>query len=290
MAPRHPLDECRIRKLKAAVGPFRDPRVMGHHHEGATPASRDVEKQLCNGVPGSAVQRAGRLVRQQDGWLINQGSGHGGPLALTTRKLTGRNTVAGNTKVTEQTFRTLIGFSGWHSTQQGRQGHVFHRGQFGQKLAELENHAHVTAAMTLQGTLPHSDDVLACYLNSPLRRPDQPKDAAEQCALAAAAGTDYRCRLTCCDLQIQASQQYAISYRVVKPADVQYALVNSCAVALTHWSLSHFPLAALAGWEAHNAFPTLPFHLLQPRDLQVRRVAAKISRGFPSGRTRRCCP
>ncbi len=231
---------------------------MRHHHESAAPASRDVEKQLGNGVPSCAIECARRLVRQQDGRLIDQGACHGSALTLTTRKLTGRNTVAGNTKVTEKALGPLIGLSGRHPTQQGRESHVFHRCQFRQKLAELEHHTHVTAAVTLQGTLPHPDNILTRYLNSPLRRPYQSQDATEQRALPAAAGADDGCRLTRCDLQIQSSQQYAISYRVVKPTDTQYTLVNTCTVALPHWSL-HFPLTAQAGRAAYNAVPTLPF-------------------------------
>lgn len=85
------------------------------------------------------------------------------------------------------------------------------RSQFGQQLTELEDHAHMPAAMAFQSALPHTDDVLPRYFNFPLRRADESQHAAEQRALAAAAGPNHRSRLARTDLKVHAVQQHAIS-------------------------------------------------------------------------------
>src|SRR6478752_5436774 len=66
-----------------ALGMGRDVRLVGHHDH-RLPGRVQVGEGLHDLLAGDAVEVAGGLVREEDGWIVHQRPGDGHALALAT--------------------------------------------------------------------------------------------------------------------------------------------------------------------------------------------------------------
>ena len=81
-------DDVAVEDLDFAGHALGDGVVVGDDHDGRAGLVELVD-QGQDGLPGSLVEVAGRLVGQHDGGLADQGSGDGDPLALPAGELGG---------------------------------------------------------------------------------------------------------------------------------------------------------------------------------------------------------
>ena len=101
-----------------------------------------------DGIGRVAVQIARRLIRHNNGRVVGQGAGNGGALLLPARNGGGEFVrLLRHVHLFQQVHRSLHPLAGGiHVAKVHRQHNVFDDGQRGQKLEELEDNAHVTAA------------------------------------------------------------------------------------------------------------------------------------------------
>ena len=133
------------------------------------------------------VERAGRLVGQQQGGLVGQGAGDGEPLALAAGQHAGdgRGLVADAEQV-EQVPGPGLRHLALAARDDRGQGHVLQHGHALEQVEELEDQAHVAAAHPGQVVLAPPGHQLAGDLDLALVRRVQPGHQVQQRGLAAA--------------------------------------------------------------------------------------------------------
>ena len=82
------VDEAPVAQEDDPVGPRREVRLVGHHHAGRA-AVAGLAQQAHDGLAVDRVERAGRLVGQEQLALADDGAGDGDPLALAAGQVVG---------------------------------------------------------------------------------------------------------------------------------------------------------------------------------------------------------
>src|SRR5258708_32525637 len=127
-----------------APGTLGNFRRVGPHNDRAAVSVQIFEKRE-DPVAGAAVQRAGRLVSQDERRIIHNGTGDDDPLLLSARELIGQVVTAVNQS---DAFESILGFvaSCWmvNTGVNKRQFDILERGGPRQKGGDLEYEANVS--------------------------------------------------------------------------------------------------------------------------------------------------
>ena len=124
---------------------------MRHHDHGQPLLPLQIGKELqdLSGVGG--IQVAGGFIGQQQGRLVNQGPGNGGPLHFTSGYLVGFVVPAVAEIDPHQPLPGQPqGLVGRRSPQDARQRHIFNNGQQGQQVKTLKDNTHLVPAVMRQ--------------------------------------------------------------------------------------------------------------------------------------------
>src|SRR5450759_3828468 len=185
------LDDPAVAHHLHPVGVRRGPGVVGGQDRGLPLVDAARPDQLEDIIPGVEVEVAGGLVGDDDGRLVEEGTGNRHALLLATRDLLG--TVAlevAQVEVAHQVgdaihgSRTLSGDAQW-------QGDVLGRGQVGDQVEELEDEADLLPAEDRPAALIHGRDVVALDQHPPGIRRFEAGEQVQERALAAAGPVSY---------------------------------------------------------------------------------------------------
>ena len=124
----------------------RDRGIMGHDHHGGAFLTAHVLQNLQDLLAGVVVQRAGRLVAQQDLRILRHSSGDGHTLLFTAGKLRGKIV---DTIAETDVFQHFDGILSIGNDLRGELD-VFLRGQIRHKIVELEHETDVRPAISRQ--------------------------------------------------------------------------------------------------------------------------------------------
>jgi acyl-CoA thioesterase-1 len=118
-----------------------------HHQHGLAVFRDQLLDQGHHFVGALAVQVAGGLVAQKEGWVGNNRSGNGHALFLAAGKLAGEVVHAvGQANDAERGFHVLAPLGLGELGQQERQLHVLERGEHRNQVVHLEDEPHVARA------------------------------------------------------------------------------------------------------------------------------------------------
>ena len=205
------------------------------------------------------VQVAGRLIRQNDGRVLDNGSCNGNALLLTAgkriRRAIGKFLHADIGKRHAHPARNLLPVG--HTAQNKRICHIFADGLADIEVVILKNIADVTVAQIV-GVLPH---ILPVDQDTAAVQGVQSPDGIEQCGFAAAASAEHR---------------HHAGFRQFQPDPVDdMNLIPFSAVVIfvrvTNTDLTHSPLAPPL-----RVFRTLSWNILRTY-LRDRRAAIRIN-------------
>ena len=114
---------------------------MGDDDNGAAIVTCEVHQDPLYVGAGDSIEIAGRLIGQDQQWVIGERAGDRNPLALSTRKLPRKlPCFARETETVEQLGRARSNFRLLQAAQPlHRQHHVFQSREFRQQKMELED-------------------------------------------------------------------------------------------------------------------------------------------------------
>ena len=143
-------------------------------------------------MAGRLVERAGRLVGEDDGRVHAQCAGDGDALHLAAAHLAGALChQRAQSEALEPQHGLRCGLRVRHAAQHERQRDVFHRGQFGQQLARLEDEAERVAAQCGALGVGHGGEVGAAELHGAGGGRDDAGERVQQRGLAGAGGAHH---------------------------------------------------------------------------------------------------
>jgi len=161
---------------------------VGHDDQREALVPLELHQQVRQGVGGGLVQRARRLVGQQEARPVHEGAHHGGALALAARQLAGTVVRAsGQAHAVQQREGARAGVGGAGALQHGHQ-RVLQHGALRQEVVELEDEADGAVAQGREGAGRQARRVRAVKEHLPGVGPVEGAHELEQRALAAARG------------------------------------------------------------------------------------------------------
>src|ERR1700730_13254788 len=96
-------DEVTVVQGEDAVETHGDVTIVRDHAGGRSDLRGGVEQDVDHGARGHGVEPTGRLIGENQGWLMNQATSDADPLLLSTRHLVGKLVlVAGEAETIEQ--------------------------------------------------------------------------------------------------------------------------------------------------------------------------------------------
>ncbi len=193
---------------------------MGDDQQGL-PDLVEVDQEVHHLLAGAAVQRAGRLVGEQQGRAVHQGAGHRDPLAFAAAERGRVDVLAVRDAEFVQQFQgPAARLLGRGAGQLGGQGDVVEGREVVDQIEELEDHADVAAAEQGQPVLVQLPEVLALYPDGAGGRPVQPGHHVQQGGLAAPRGPHHGDRLTRADPQVDAVERLGVAELLVHPGQL----------------------------------------------------------------------
>ena len=156
-------------------------------HEDGLPGGVDLAEEVQQLVGRAGVERAGRLVGQQDAGLRNQGARHGGALLLPAGDLIG---VLRKQLVDPQTLRqrqkALLHLAPALPREDERQADVVLERKGIKEVELLKHETEVVAAEGRHVALAHPGEILSVEQHAPRRRAVERGEDVQQRRLAAA--------------------------------------------------------------------------------------------------------
>ena len=173
----------------------------------------------------AGVERARRLIGQNDVRLVHQRARHGHTLLFATRKR--RRFVVGasaEVEVLEQFEGACLGRRARCSGDEGGYHHVFEGGKFRKQLVELEYETNVPIAKLRERTFGETGDVGADHLNRSFIGAIERAHDLEEGGFARTRGADNAHDFALVDGQIDAFEHMKIAKGLVDIVKVYHAV------------------------------------------------------------------
>ncbi len=183
-------------------------RAAGHRHVVGDDDHRaafgvDFVEDSKHLFAAAAVERAGRLVRQDHIGAVDQRAGDGDTLLLAAGKLPRRmRESTGHAETIEQARRPVATLSGRQAGVNRRHLHVSDRGELAEQMIALENEAEMLAPQFRQLIDGQHAGIAAGDTVMPRRRPVEAAEDVHQRRLARAGRADDRDHLAGIDADI----------------------------------------------------------------------------------------
>jgi hypothetical protein len=143
------------------IARFRDLRIVGHEQKRLALLLHDPPKQFESAPGILAVQVSGRLIGQDDTWIVREGTRDGHPLLFATGKMAARPfRLFPETDFVEEKLRTLDHFRFAQLIQAPHRDHyVFLRGKIFEEKMELEDESEEFIPLSRQRVVHQMGDV-----------------------------------------------------------------------------------------------------------------------------------
>src|SRR5205085_572240 len=81
------MGNAAIVHVSDAIRESENPLIMSHDNEGSSAACGDAAQQLEDALAGRMIERASRLIADNQLWIVHQGTRDRDPLLLASREL-----------------------------------------------------------------------------------------------------------------------------------------------------------------------------------------------------------
>ena len=193
--------------MDGAVGELGEGLVVGHDDKGLTELVAQIEEELVELLLVLRVEGARRLVGQDDGGVVDECTGHGHTLFLTTGEFVGLvGGTVGQSHEIEQLLRTCAGLFRRGTRDIGRNHDVLDGRELGEQLVELEHKPQMAVAEIAQLLRGQGGDINAVDHDASRVRTVEGADDLKQRGLTGSRGADDTDDLTAVDMEVDAFQ------------------------------------------------------------------------------------
>src|SRR3989441_5535379 len=201
------FDDLAISDVEHAIRDARNPSVVGDNDYGLLEISVQSLEEIQDFLAGLGVELSGRLVCQEQGWIVRQGDCDGDPLLLAAAQLVRPMTrPLGEADEIEEFLRPSLPCRGVFGGEAHWQLDVLLGGERWDEVEELENEARLSQSIADELSVAQVDQGGAVHLDSTRgRAADSPKDIQER-RLAAPRRPSNRDDFAVADAQVEAAQ------------------------------------------------------------------------------------